>query len=76
MVLTVVWKQNLWLLILIPAASVKSFSPFPPTEYFMYGMPLWRLVMSEQDVPAARDDLACEMPTQQTAHPSAMNADK
>lgn len=42
----------------------------------MYGMPLWRLMMSEQEVPAARDDLACEMPTQQTAHPSAMNADK
>lgn len=27
-------------------------------------------------MPAARDDLACEMPTQQTAHRSAMNADK
>lgn len=50
-----------------PVSLGKELLPlffFLPAEYLMYGMPLWRLVMSKWDVPPASDDLAHRMPTQ------------
>lgn len=71
------WRHNLWVLILIPQLRCRSFYSLffssLTAEYLMYGMPLWRLVMSEQEVPPAGDNLACNTPTWFTAERSALS---